>query len=139
MPWGLQLATQPAVSLNHPMGQMCPTISISSKNLTKSHCLTGLLTLGLEQVPTACNTQLCFKLYPAAFDCWVLSYKILRSGLHVTNTTITGGTKTGTALLTSSAAPLLMPKPFPRQELCHFYRFSLKASTACLLPLMQFQ
>lgn len=32
------------------MGQMSPTISISPKNLAKPHCLTGLLTLGLEQV-----------------------------------------------------------------------------------------
>lgn len=127
-PWGLQLVTQPAVSLNPPVGQMCLTIRISPQNLAKPHSLTGLLTLGLEQMTnaqaTACYTQLCLKLYTAAFDCGALQVKILRFCLHVTNTTIPGGTKTGLALLTSSAAPLLKPKPFPRQGLCHIHRFS---------------
>lgn len=126
MPWGLQLVTQPAVSLNCPAGQTCLTLSMSPKNLAKPHSLAGLLTLGLEQKPSRslCVTQLCLKLYTAAFNCWVLSYKMLRFCLCVTNTTLTGGTKMGLALLTSSTAPLLMPKPFPRQGLCHIHRFS---------------
>ena len=124
--WGRQLVTQPPVSLNHPMGQTCPMINISPKHLAKPHSLSESLTLGLEQMPCRPLRTKC-SYFPnsrtAAFNCWALSYKIVKFCLHVTNTTITGGTKHGLAIFTSSRAPLLLPKTSSRQGLRHIHRF----------------
>lgn len=111
--WGRQLVSQPAVLLSHPMGQTCPMINVSPKQLAQPHPLSGLLTSELKQMPCrALHIKYSYfaNSHTAAFNCWALSYKILKFCLRVTSTIITGGTKPGLATLTSSRSSLLLPK-----------------------------
>lgn len=73
-------------------------IDISPKHLAKSHSLSGLVTVGLEQMPCR-PLRITYSYFTnsltVAFNCWALSYKLLKFCLCVRNTTITGGgTKT---------------------------------------------